>query len=219
MIREALSAAGLKPAEIGYVEAHGTGTSLGDPIEVQALAAALGEGRRSDTPLWIGSVKSNLGHLEAAAGIAGLIKVVLALQHRTIPPNLHFKTPNPFIPWADLPVAVPTTAVEWPAMSGRRLGGVSAFGFSGTNAHVILEEAPSREVAASQITDRPAHILAISGSGSEALKNLATLYAAPSVDAPEASLADLCWSTNTGRSAESHRLAIVQRTSQKCVVL
>src|SRR5207248_10319286 len=99
-------------------------------------------GRPADRPVLVGSVKTNLGHLEAAAGIAGLIKVVLALQHETIPPHLHFKTPNPHIPWSELPVAVPTAATAWTRGSSRRIAGVSSFGFSGTNAHIVIEEAP-----------------------------------------------------------------------------
>ena len=108
VIRQALASGGVKPAEVQYVEAHGTGTSLGDPIEVQALGAALGEGRAPDEPLLIGSVKTNIGHLEAAAGIAGLIKIVLALQHEEIPAHLHCQTLNPYVPWSELPIKVTT---------------------------------------------------------------------------------------------------------------
>src|SRR5205814_4427921 len=121
-------------------EAHGTGTSLGDPIEVRALGTVLCEGRSTSDPLRLGSVKTNLGHLEAAAGIAGLIKTVLALRHETIPPHLHFVNPNPLIAWAELPIQVPTAPVAWPRASGRRAAGVSSFGFTGTNAHVNVEE-------------------------------------------------------------------------------
>ena len=130
------------PGSIGYIEAHGTGTSLGDPIEVGALGAVFAKGRDANRPLIIGSVKSNIGHLEAAAGVAGLIKVVLALQRREIPPNLHFQSGNPRIDWAALPIVVPTAVTPWPQIDGRRLAGISSFGFSGTNAHVIVEEAP-----------------------------------------------------------------------------
>src|SRR5262249_57979425 len=113
-----------------YLEAHGTGTALGDPIEIQAAAAVLGEGRESDHPLFVGSVKTNIGHLEAAAGIAGLIKVVLALQHGLIPKQLHFRTPNPHIPWDRLPVRVVQQACPWPACDGQPpIAAVSSFGF------------------------------------------------------------------------------------------
>ena len=142
VIRAALAAAGVAPAAIGYIEAHGTGTPLGDPIEVGALGAVFGPGRAARQPLAIGSVKTNLGHLEAAAGVAGVIKVILALQRGAIPPNLHFHAGNPHIDWAALPLTVPVETVPWQPIDGRRLAGVSSFGFSGCNAHVVLEEAP-----------------------------------------------------------------------------
>uniref|UniRef100_UPI00046B0123 beta-ketoacyl synthase N-terminal-like domain-containing protein n=1 Tax=unclassified Serratia (in: enterobacteria) TaxID=2647522 RepID=UPI00046B0123 len=136
VIRAALQQAGVQPADVDYVECHGTGTRLGDPIEVQALGAVLGEGRNTDRPLILGSVKSNIGHTDAAAGIAGLIKTVLALQHQRIPQNLHFTTPNPHIPWDALPVRVADRAIPWPRGEKTRIAGVSAFGMSGTNAHI-----------------------------------------------------------------------------------
>ena len=148
VIRAALADAGVEPAEIGYVEAHGTGTSLGDPIEVRALGAALGAGRAADDPLLVGSVKTNIGHLEAAAGIAGVIKVVLALAARRIPPHLHFNTPSPHIAVGRISTqgAVPA-GQPWPRGARPRLAGVSSFGFSGTNAHAIIEEAPQTAAA------------------------------------------------------------------------
>jgi acyl transferase domain-containing protein/NADPH:quinone reductase-like Zn-dependent oxidoreductase/short-subunit dehydrogenase/aryl carrier-like protein len=142
VIRAALANSRLKPADIGYVEAHGTGTPLGDPIEIKALNQVYGE-RPAGMPLQVGSVKTNIGHLEAAAGIAGVIKTVLALQHGVIPPHLHLKNPNPLIDWAGSAIAVPTRPTPWVVPQGsRRRAGISSFGFSGTNAHVILEEAP-----------------------------------------------------------------------------
>jgi acyl transferase domain-containing protein/surfactin synthase thioesterase subunit len=143
VIRTALQRAGVNPNEVAYLEAHGTGTSLGDPIEVQAAAAVLGEGRATDRPLLIGSVKTNIGHLEAAAGIAGLIKVIMAMEHAVIPKHLHFSQPNSHIPWERLPVTVTSEATPWP--EGKKIAGISSFGFSGTNAHVIVEEAPATE--------------------------------------------------------------------------
>ena len=140
VINTALRDAGLQPRDVDYVETHGTGTSLGDPIEVQALGAALGKGRPSENPLLLGAVKSNVGHLEACAGLAGLFKLVLSLQNRQLPASLHFNKPNPFIPWQKLPVKVVTELSDWQAHDGKRRGGLSAFGFSGTNAHVIVEE-------------------------------------------------------------------------------
>ncbi|MCP4385872.1 MAG: SDR family NAD(P)-dependent oxidoreductase, partial [Hyphomicrobiales bacterium] len=140
VIGEALARAGLSPSDVDYLECHGTGTELGDPIEVRAAARAYGPGRALDRPLLIGSVKANIGHLEAAAGIAGLIKTVLSMQAGTIPGQLHYETPNPHIEWDKLPVEVVARKRPWPAgPTGRRIAGVSAFGFSGTNAHVILE--------------------------------------------------------------------------------
>ncbi len=128
VIRAALDAAQVPGSAIGYVEAHGTGTPLGDPIEVGALGAALCAGRDVRHALAIGSVKTNFGHLEAAAGVAGVIKVVLSLQRRAIPPHLHFKAGNPHIDWLSLPIAVPTVATSWAPIEGRRLAGVSSFG-------------------------------------------------------------------------------------------
>ena len=119
VLRKALASAGLAPADIDYVEAHGTGTSLGDPIEVEALGAVMREGRAAERPLLIGSVKTNIGHPEAASGLAGLLKVVLSLQHEAIPPHLHFAQPNPGIPWADLPIA---RAHGADALAARRRG-------------------------------------------------------------------------------------------------
>ncbi|MER7707801.1 beta-ketoacyl synthase N-terminal-like domain-containing protein [Kitasatospora sp. NPDC097605] len=137
VVRRALSAAGVTAAEVGFVEAHGTGTPLGDPIEVRALGRVLGEGRDPGSPVALGSVKTNIGHLEAAAGIAGFIKAVLTVQRGWIPPHLNLVEPNPHVEWADLPVSVPTVLTRWE--QERRVAGVSAFGFGGTNAHVVLE--------------------------------------------------------------------------------
>jgi acyl transferase domain-containing protein/acyl-CoA synthetase (AMP-forming)/AMP-acid ligase II/acyl carrier protein len=198
VIREAVERAGVDPGDVSYVETHGTGTPLGDPIEARALAAVLRPG--SAMPLLIGSVKTNIGHLEAAAGVAGLIKTVLALGHGRIPAHLHFHEMNPHI-GSDVPVRVPTSAEGWP---GRRLAGVSSFGFSGTNAHVIVEEAPRVEVEAG--TERGAHILALSARTPEALRDLIDLYR-QSLTVEPASLADFCYTANTGRSHFAYRAA------------
>ena len=207
LVRQALSVAGIPPASVSYVEAHGTGTSLGDPIEVQALAAVLGEGRPKDRPLIIGSVKTNFGHLEWAAGVAGLIKVVLALQHEEIPPHLHVKTLNPFVDWNDIPVVVSTTAMAWPAGSVPRIAGVSSFGFSGTNAHAIVEEAPRLEKRSAAV-ERPLHILALSARSEGSLRELATRFEPYLSDDRPEPLADVCFTANAGRSHFAHRLAI-----------
>jgi acyl transferase domain-containing protein len=141
VIRAALEDAGLASKDVVYVEAHGTGTTLGDPIEVRALNAALGKGRTLTAPLMIGSVKTNFGHLEAAAGVTSVIKVVLSLLHGEIPPHLHAETLSPLLPWEEMPIEVPRTRRGWPE-GRRRIAGVSGFGFSGTNVHVVIEEAP-----------------------------------------------------------------------------
>jgi acyl transferase domain-containing protein/SAM-dependent methyltransferase len=204
VIGEALRAAGLEPHEVQYVEAHGTGTPLGDPIEVQALARALGAGRTAGDPLLIGSAKTNVGHLEAAAGIAGLLKLVLSLQHRQVPPHLHFKEPNPHVNWAAMPLRVNTALADWPAPAGRRIGGVSSFGFSGTNAHVIVEEAPAP--AAAPIAET-ACVLPLSARTDAALTELAGAMA-DRIQAAAEPLADICATAAVGRTHFEHRLAV-----------
>jgi acyl transferase domain-containing protein len=140
VIRRALENSKVDPAQVSYIEAHGTGTSLGDPIEMRALATVFGANHTIDRPLTLGSVKTNLGHTECAAGIAGLIKVVLQLQHQTIVPHLHWHNPNPHIDWTDLPIVIPTKQKLWQTSDHPRIAGVSSFGFSGTNAHIVLGE-------------------------------------------------------------------------------
>jgi len=207
LIRLALARAKVKPSEVDYVEAHGTGTPLGDPIEVRALGAVLGEGRSSELPLLIGSVKTNIGHLESAAGIASLIKVVLSLQHQQLPPHLHLKQPNPYINWDELPVSVATKPMDWPTGGKRRIAGVSSFGASGTNAHLVLEEAPLPEPKAF-ITER-LHLLTISAKTKEALKQLANRYEKHLGANTALTLGDICFSSNTGRGQFNHRLAVL----------
>src|SRR5581483_2788316 len=207
VIRAALANAGIEPADVGYVETHGTGTPLGDPIEAQALAAALGPGRAPDQPLLIGSVKTNLGHLESAAGIAGLMKVILSLQHGEIPPHLHLEQPSPLIPWHELPLTIPTRLTPWPSGARRRVAGVSSFGFSGTNAHLIVEEAPACEPAQPE-RERPLHLLALSARDDAALSALAERYADHLAAHPDEPLADVCHTANAGRAHFTHRLAV-----------
>jgi acyl transferase domain-containing protein/acyl carrier protein len=219
VIREALKSAGVEPSAVGYVEAHGTGTALGDPIEIQALAAVFGAGRSAEKPLVVGSVKTNVGHLEAAAGAAGLIKVILALTHGQIPPHLDLKGPNPHIPWNEVPVTVPAALIPWPAGSGKRLAGISSFGFSGTNAHTVLEEAPA-PAASPTLPDRPLHLLALSARDENALRQLAGLFARHLETHPEEHLADVCLTASTGRSQFAHRLAVVSATlDESCASL
>ncbi|MBV8968043.1 MAG: polyketide synthase, partial [Verrucomicrobia bacterium] len=143
LVREACADAGIAPNEVGFVEAHGTGTAVGDPIEAHALAEALCQDRAADQPLPIGSVKTNLGHLETAAGVPGLVKALLVLKHRQIPPSLHFEKPNPNIDFATLKLRVPTSLEPFPETNGSRIVGVNSFGFGGANAHVLVAEPPS----------------------------------------------------------------------------
>lgn len=207
VIRAALADAGVEPRDIDYVEAHGTGTTLGDPIEVRALAGALGPGRPREQPLLIGSVKTNVGHLESAAGIAGVIKLVLSLVHERIPPHLHFKEPSPHIAWADYPVKVTAHGAPWKRGARPRLGGVSSFGFSGTNAHVILEEAPREERAPR--AQRPQHCIALSARSAAALAKTAGRWADAMEPNPGPDLGDVAHTAAVGRSHFTERAAVV----------
>ncbi|SHN37909.1 type I polyketide synthase, partial [Mucilaginibacter sp. OK098] len=142
LINKILKDANIDPLDVGYIEAHGTGTSLGDPIEIEAINKIFGKGRMVDNPLYVGSVKSNIGHLEPAAGIASLIKVVLSLQHKKIPSSLHCQNLNSLIPWEKMPIKVVGKTIDWKSINGKRIAGISSFGLSGTNAHVLIEESP-----------------------------------------------------------------------------
>lgn len=212
VIREALANAGVAPHEISFVETHGTGTSLGDPIEAQALGAVLGQGRPADKPVAIGSVKTNIGHLEATAGVAGLMKLTLALQHQELPPHLHLQKLNPYIPWAELPLTIPTELTPWVVENGRRLGGISSFGFSGTNVHIIVEEAPAPPVVPVKV-ERPLHLLTLSAKSETALKTLAARFEQHLAAQPAQPLAEVSFTANTGRAHFSHRLALLAETS------
>jgi acyl transferase domain-containing protein len=177
VLREAYQAAHVSPGMVQFVEAHGTGTQLGDPIEARSLGHVMIEGRQPGNRCRIGSVKSNLGHLEAAAGIAGLIKVALSLRHKKIPPSLHFVQPNPHIAFDELQLDVQTALENWPEREQPALAGVSSFGFGGTNAHVVLEEAPrSGEPASGHELASPDRLepVFLSAHDPGALKGLAT---------------------------------------------
>ncbi|MDQ5837035.1 MAG: AMP-binding protein, partial [Acidobacteriota bacterium] len=215
VVRDALRAAGLGAHEINYVEAHGTGTALGDPIEMNSLAAVLSEGRREGETCWVGSVKTNIGHLESAAGIAGLIKVVLALVNEAIPPHLQLRRLNPHITLDGTAIRIPTTLQPW-RRGRKRLAGVSSFGFGGTNAHVIVEEGRAPE-ARREATARPFEVLALSARTPSALQTLAGADAAFLRAHPEVSLADFAYTTGVGRSHLPFRLAVVAATPDEAI--
>lgn len=215
VLREALANAGVAPAEIGYLETHGTGTRLGDPIEVSALKAVLMDGRLADGRCGLGSVKTNIGHAEAAAGMAGMIKVLLILRHGQIPPHLHLQKMSPLVAGllAKTPFFIPTAPEPWPLM-GRRLAGVSSFGFGGTNAHVILEEAiRGKDLRAEEAPEYPLQVLALSAKSKPALQALVGRYVRFLEAHPETAVADLCFSANTSRSDFLYRLAVVEEAT------
>jgi acyl transferase domain-containing protein/NADPH:quinone reductase-like Zn-dependent oxidoreductase/acyl carrier protein len=207
VIHAALRDAGLQPRHVSYIEAHGTGTRLGDPIEIEALRAVFGRDRSEHQPLVVGSVKTNIGHLESAAGIAGLLKIILALRHSQIPPHLHLRTINPLLKLDETPIEISTATRAWPQGTEPRRAGVSSFGFGGTNGHVVLEEAPQGTPQTSRV-ERPRHLLTLSARSPQALGELAGRYAACMVEQPAASMADIAYTAATGRTHFSHRLAI-----------
>jgi acyl transferase domain-containing protein len=219
VLREALANGGVQPHEVDFVEAHGTGTSLGDPIEVQALGAVLGAERAGRGPLLVGSIKANIGHLEASAGVAGLIKLAMALKHGEIPAQIHIQKPNPHIAWDGLAVRVPTSLTPWPSTNGgRRIGGVSSLGFSGTNVHMVLEQAPepATGTVAATAPDRNAHVIALSGRSAAALATLAASYA-KHLHESEDSLASVAFTLNAGRAHFAHRAAFTARSKTEAV--
>ena len=212
VIRKALQKAGILADQLSYVEAHGTGTPIGDPIELESLKAVLLEDRLLNRPCLIGSVKTNIGHLEAAAGIAGLIKVVLSLKFGEIFPHLHLKHLNPLISLQDSPLSIPTYLQPWITKSRRRFAGVSSFGFGGTNAHVVLENAPEQTVETKKL-GYPSHLLTLSAKSERALRSLARRYVDFLASHSEVSLADICFTSNTGRSHFVHRLTVIAEST------
>jgi myxalamid-type polyketide synthase MxaC len=218
VIRAALAQGGVVPTEVAYVETHGTGTALGDPIEVAALGKVYGPGRTADNPLHLGSVKSNIGHLEPAAGIAGLIKLVLALHHRTMPPQRLAGLINPAIGLDAIPACILTGATSWPAPSlGTRTGAVSAFGLSGTNAHMVLQEAmPTPETAR---RERPVHVLALGGGTSAALDADAVSLGQRLAGAEPQYAADLIAAASTARNGLRYRKSFVGSPAEIAVAL
>ena len=215
LIRQALENGKVEPHEVHYIDAHGTGTALGDPIEVRALSTVFGQ---RTTPLVVGTVKTNLGHLEEAAGITGLIKVILAMHHAEIPPNLHFHHPSPHIDWARIKLQVPTARTPWPqtdageAGTAKKIAGVSSFGLGGSNAHVVVEAAPAAggaDASAPPPLARSTHLLTLSAKTGAALQALAQAYAEFLQVQPTVDLGDLCYTAYQGRSHFAQRLSIM----------
>ncbi|MEU5980610.1 type I polyketide synthase, partial [Streptomyces sp. NPDC047315] len=218
VIRQALDSARLAPAEVDAVEAHGTGTRLGDPIEAQALLTTYGQDRPADRPLWLGSVKSNIGHTQGAAGVAGVIKTVMALTHETLPPTLHAEEPTPHVDWEPAAVRLLTQPVPWPRGERVRRAGVSSFGISGTNAHLILEQPPepteppeAPEPPTADHDGAPAPLLAwpLSARSRPALRAQARALTTHLADRPALALTDVAWSLARTRSAFEHRAVLL----------
>jgi myxalamid-type polyketide synthase MxaE and MxaD len=205
VLREAYRRAGISPAAVQYVEAHGTGTLLGDPIEVRALGEVLGPGRADGEKCVLGSVKTNIGHSESAAGVAGVIAASLAIRHGVLPPTAHFTRPNPLIPFDELPFEVRRQAGGWPQEQARRIAAVSGFGFGGSNAHVVLEAAPAERPEPPRI--EPPYLLPVSARSPQALRALAALYR-DRLGADSTAPGAICYTAAARRSHHGFRLAV-----------
>lgn len=216
LIRSALENAQVSPDAVSYIEAHGTGTALGDPIELNALNGVFGDKRKESGNLLIGSVKTNIGHLESASGIAGLIKTILALRHEEIPAHLHLKRINPRVPFDRMPFSVPTKKTAWPRSEKPRTAGVSSFGFSGTNAHIVIEEPPPEKAAGAKDPSLP-NLLTLSAKSEGALRQLAARYATFLNSETDAELTEICYTANAGRMHFPYRLATVGRSGKEII--
>ncbi|MBL8164257.1 MAG: type I polyketide synthase [Anaerolineae bacterium] len=212
MLRKAYANAGISPGQVQYVEAHGTGTNAGDPVEIGALGAVLAEGRAPGSVCMLGSVKTNFGHTEGAAGLAGLIKVALSLKHQMLPASLHFQTPSPKIAWDEIPVRIQAQRTPWPQHDGPAIGGVSSFGIAGTNAHIVLQEAPAEawsgeaSAASAPSTVHAPVVLPLAAQSREALTQLAEGYADLLQDG---ALHDVVYTAATRRAQHPIRLAAI----------
>lgn len=216
LLQAALQSAQLQPEAIDYIEAHGTGTKLGDPIEMRAITTVFAGSHTPARPLIIGSVKTNIGHLEAAAGIASVIKVVLALQHQEIPPHINLAQSNPLMDLSTVPVQINRQPISWPYNADHtRRAGISSFGFSGTNAHLILEEAPSVKVATAQA--RPAYLITLSAQHVDALQQRATDLRGWLSLHPDTQLPALAYTLNARRTQFRHRFALVVASLQELI--
>ncbi|MBD2136214.1 acyl-CoA dehydrogenase family protein [Anabaena sp. FACHB-1237] len=211
VIRQALKNANVEPAQISYVEVHGTGTSLGDTIEFKALKNVLMESRKPDEKCFLGAVKTNIGHLELASGMASLLKVIVSLQHQQIPPHLHLQKLNPYISLDKTCFAIPTKLENWDNFTGSRLAGISTFGIGGTNAHIIVEEANYQQLSQKKLS---AYLLTISAKTETALRELAKRYEKFILEDEEIDLGDICYTAHFGRSHFDHRLAIIGTSHQ-----
>ncbi|KGI68355.1 type I polyketide synthase [Mycolicibacterium rufum] len=218
VLRSAYAAAGVEPREVDYVEAHGTGTLLGDPIEARALGTVLGKGRPAERPLLLGAVKSNLGHLEAAAGIAGFAKAVLALQHQEIPANLGYQKPNPHIPFDNLRLKVVDAPTEWAPAGRPRRAGISSFGFGGTNAHVVIEEPPVAAPPPAHTAEPAVTTLVVSGRTPERIASQAATLAEWMVGpGAEASLTEIAHTLNHHRSQHAKFATVAARDRAQAI--
>ncbi|HEY7414662.1 MAG TPA: type I polyketide synthase [Ktedonobacteraceae bacterium] len=219
VLRQAYRDADISPRYVQYVETHGTGTSVGDPVELKALGSVLAEDRPSRCPCIIGSVKTNIGHTEGAAGLAGLIKVALCLKHKAIPPNLHFHEPNPAIPWQELPLTVAQELQPWPESDYPHLAGVSSFGIAGTNAHLVVEEAPPLPLKADTVRSPhiSAHLLPLSAHTSDALKNIAHRYQVlmAGQNGSDHLFHDICYTAAARKAHHDHRLAVIGHSAEE----
>ncbi|MER6125849.1 beta-ketoacyl synthase N-terminal-like domain-containing protein [Streptomyces sp. NPDC001795] len=220
VLRWAYEDAGIDPADVDYVEAHGSGSPALDPLELSALGRVLGEGRPADRPLLVGSVKTNIGHAEAAGGMAGLIKAVLCLEHGQVPASLHLSTPNPDVPWEELPLAVPGTLVDLPDTGRPAVAGISGQGSSALNAHVVIRRPDPVETAVAPAADGTPYLLMLSARSPAALEALARSYAdhlSPGGAGSAYSVRDICFSAASRRQHHAHRLAAVGSSHEELV--